>query len=102
MSMEPRPVTSSKPVVSRKPARPPVRVEVPGVLLLHMLGVAAEQPDTPEVETVVSWKAAGVEAAILYSRGLIFPAAVPTEVLMRATTPAMLGAEAEVPEKTSK
>ncbi len=36
-----------------------------GVLLLHIDGVVATQPVTPEVAMVVSWKADGCDAARL-------------------------------------
>lgn len=61
---EPRPVASSYPVPTSKPAKPPVNVVGPGVLLLHIDGVAVVQFVTPEVATVTSLKALGVEVAI--------------------------------------
>lgn len=51
-SIEPRPVTSSNPGVTRYPARPPVSPVGEGVLLLHMLGVVSAHAVTPLDATV--------------------------------------------------
>ncbi len=55
-SIEPRPVTSSYPGVTRYPARPPDSPVAEGVLLLHMLGVVSTHAATPLDATVTSWK----------------------------------------------
>src|SRR5271157_896246 len=57
-SMEPSPVTSSNPAVTKYPARPPVSPVGEGVLLLHMLGVVTTHPVTPLEATVTSLKTA--------------------------------------------
>jgi hypothetical protein len=54
--IEPSPVASSYPASTRNPLRPPVRLEGPGVLLLHMLGVVTAQLETPLMATVMSLK----------------------------------------------
>jgi hypothetical protein len=53
-SSDPSPVTWSYPVATTYPASPPVRLDSPGVLLLHIDGVAAVHPVTPDVATVTS------------------------------------------------
>ena len=74
----------------------------PGVELLQTLGVAVEQESSPEVARVESWNAAGVDAASLYKAGLMLPWRAPSRASSRAATPAIEGADAEVPEKATK
>jgi hypothetical protein len=64
-SSDPSPVAWSYPVATRYPASPPVRLDSPGVLLLHIDGTEAAHPVTPDVPTVTSWNAAGVDNASL-------------------------------------
>lgn len=53
-SRDPNPVAWSYPTPTTYPAKPPVRLDSPGVLLSHVEGVAAMHPVTPEVATVTS------------------------------------------------
>lgn len=63
--IEPSPVASSNPAPTRKPLRPPARLEGPGVLLLQMLGVMSAQPVIPLEATVTSLKAPVEPAAAI-------------------------------------
>lgn len=54
--MDPRPVASSYPAVTRNPCVPPVSAVALATLLLHMLGVATVQLVTPLDVTVTSLK----------------------------------------------
>jgi hypothetical protein len=62
-STDPNPVAWSYPVPTLYPARPPLRLDTPGVLLLHMEGSALVHPLTPELAGVTSWKTSWLEAA---------------------------------------
>jgi hypothetical protein len=53
-SRDPNPVAWSYPTPTTYPGKPPVRLDSPGVLLSHIDGVAAMQPVTPDVATVMS------------------------------------------------
>jgi hypothetical protein len=53
-STDPSPVAWSYPTPTRYPASPPVRLDSPGVLLLHIEGVELTQSVTPDVSTVTS------------------------------------------------
>lgn len=53
-SSDPSPVAWSYPAPTTYPAKPPVRLVSPGVLLSQIDGVAAEHPITPEVAIVTS------------------------------------------------
>jgi hypothetical protein len=99
-SSEPSPVAWSYSEPTRYPASPPVRLPWPGVLLLHMDGVDATHPLTPDEATVTSWNAAGVDAASLYNSGLRLPCAAPILVFNSAAIPAIPGADADVPLNT--